>query len=358
MWRAIAVVVLLGLFGLMFASHVGDLAETAKVLQRGQVAWLGVAVFLQLVWFANQAALYQSIYQLLGLQTGAVRLLPIVLASNFLNFVTPSASLGAVALFLEDARQNGLDPARVALASVVRLVLNLVWFSILLVFALTVLSLRMQLVAEDLFAAALLLVGALLVIGALVLAGLQPARLGALLGWLGRSLDSIGSAVLRRDLEIEERAMRFGTQFGQAASALWSGRRRLPRPWLHVILFDGLQLGVLYAVLQAFPADSAVLSPVTLLVIFTIGVLFSVVALTPQGLGMVEVTLLSAFTMFGVSMGRAAVVVLAYRGFSFWVPLLVGLGALRWVHGIGRSSIRADRNQQPAIVGQGAREKR
>lgn len=152
--------------------------------------------------------------------------------------------------------------------------------------------------------------------------------------------------------------MRFGTQFGQAASALWSGRRRLPRPWLHVILFDGLQLGVLYAVLQAFPADSAVLSPVTLLVIFTIGVLFSVVALTPQGLGMVEVTLLSAFTMFGVSMGRAAVVVLAYRGFSFWVPLLVGLGALRWVHGIGRRSIRADRNQQPAIVGQGAREKR
>ena len=350
--------VLLSLFGLMFASHVGDLTETVDVLQRGQVGWLVVAVFLQLLWFANQAGLYQSIYQLLGLQTGAVRLLPTVLASNFLNFVTPSASLGAVALFLEDARQRGLDPARVALASVVRLVLNLVWFSILLVFALTVLSLRMQLVAEDLLAAAVLLVAALLVIVGLVLAGLQPSLLSSLLGWLGATVDSLGRVALRRDFRIQERAMLFGLQFGQAAGALWNGRRRLPRPWLHIMLFDGLQLGVLYAVLQAFPADRAVLSPVTLLVIFTIGVLFSVVAVTPQGLGMVEVTLLSAFTMFGVSMGRAAVVVLAYRGFIFWAPLLVGLGALRWVHGIGRRSIPSDRNRQPAIVGQGAGEKR
>jgi hypothetical protein len=66
------------------------------------------------------------------------------------------------------------------------------------------------------------------------------------------------------------------------------------------MLFDRLQ-GVPYAVLRAFPTDSAVLSPVTLLVIFTIGVLFSVVAVTPPGLGMVELTLLGAFTMFGVS---------------------------------------------------------
>lgn len=358
MWRVAAIVVLIVLFGVMFTSHVGDLADTADVLRRGQAGWLLIAVALQLLWFANQAVLYESIYELLGLRARALRLLPIVLASNFLNFVTPSASLGAVALFLEDARQRGLDQARVALASVVRLVLNLVWFSLLLAFTLTVLAMRMQLVLEDVLAASLLLIGAALVIGALVLAGFQPDRLGMLLGWLGGTLDGIGRTVLRRHLRNEERARSFGVQFGEAAAALWSGRGRLPRPWLHIMLFDGLQVGVLYAVLQAFPADGAVISPVTLVVVFTIGVLFSVVAITPQGLGMVEVTLLSALSMFGLPMGRAAVVVLAYRGFSFWAPLLVGLGALRWVRGIGRSPIRADRNQQPAVVGKGAREER
>ena len=41
----------------------------------------------------------------------------------------------------------------------------------------------------------------------------------------------------------------------------------------------------------------------TLVVVFTLGVLFSVVAVTPQGLGMVEVTLLGAFTMGGYRWG-------------------------------------------------------
>jgi uncharacterized membrane protein YbhN (UPF0104 family) len=75
-------------------------------------------------------------------------------------------------------------------------------------------------------------------------------------------------------------------------------------------------------------------------------------------LGVVEVTLLSAFTMFGLPMGRAAVVVLAYRAFSFWAPLLVGLGAFRWVRGIGRPSIRANREPYPGVVRQSATEER
>jgi hypothetical protein len=63
---------------------------------------------------------------------------------------------------------------------------------------------------------------------------------------------------------------------------------------------------------------------------------------------MVEVTLLGALTMVGLPMGRAAVVVLAYRGFCFWTPLLVGVAALRWVRGLGRPSARAAREAQPA----------
>ena len=355
-WRTAALVALVVVFGLMFRSHFNDLADVIQVLQHGQPGWLVVAVGLQLLWFWNQAVLYRSIYDLLGLPARTTRLLPIVLASNFINFVTPSASLGAVALFLEDARQRGLDPGRVALASVVRLVLNLVWFGLLLSCSLTVLAVRMELLIEYVVAASLVLAAAALVIGGLVLAALRPDRLAQLLGWVGGLLDGLGRALLHRDLSAEERARRFGMQFGEAASALWAGRRRLPRPWLHVMLFDALQLGVLYAMVRAFPGDGAALSPVTLIVVFTLGVLFSVVAVTPQGLGMVEVTLLGAFTMVGLPMGRAAVVVLAYRGFSFWAPLLVGVGALRWVRGLGRPAARAANNAPPARFGEAAAE--
>src|SRR5438445_8427466 len=157
----------------MFSSHFNDFADVLQVLQHGQPGWLVVAVVLQLLWFWNQAVLYRSIYHLLGLPARTVGLLPIVLASNFLNFVTPSASLGAVALFLDDARQRGLDPGKVALASVVRLVLNLVWFAMLLTFTLTVLAVRMELVFAYLVAASFLLGAAALLISALVLAAVR-----------------------------------------------------------------------------------------------------------------------------------------------------------------------------------------
>lgn len=357
-WRSVVLVALIVVFGLMFRSHIDDLAGVVQVLLHGQPGWLLVGVALQVLWFWNQAVLYRSIYDLLGLAAPTARLLPIVLASNFINFATPSASLGAVALFLDDARQHGLDPGRVALASVVRLVLNLVWFSMLLGFSLTVLATRMELLAEYVVAASVLLAAAALVIGGLVLVAVRPHQVGQLLGWVGGLVDAGGSAVLHRDLSARERARGFGRQFGEAASALWAGRRNLPRPWLHVMLFDVLQLGVLYAMVRAFPGDGTNLSLVTLIVVFTLGVLFSVVAVTPQGVGMVEVTLLSALGMVGLPMGRAAVVVLAYRGFSFWAPLLVGVAALRWVRGLGRSPARADHDDSPTVGEAAATEER
>jgi uncharacterized protein (TIRG00374 family) len=189
----------------------------------------------------------------------------------------------------------------------------------------------MELMVEYLVAASLLLAAAALVVCGLVMAALRPELPAELVGWFGGLVDRLGHALLHRDLLARDRARRFGMQFGLAARALWAGRRRLPVPWLHVMLFDGLQIGVLYAMLRAFPGDEAAISPETLVVVFTLGVLFSVVAITPQGLGVVEVTLLGAFAMVGVPMARAGVVILAYRGFSFWTPLLVGLGALRWV---------------------------
>jgi uncharacterized protein (TIRG00374 family) len=330
-WRVVALAALLVFFAVTFSSHFNDLADVVGVLQRGQPGWLVAAVGLQLLWFLNQAVLYRSIYAVLGLPARTLQLLPVVLASNFVNFITPSASLGAVALFLADASQRGLDQGRVALASVVRLVLNLIWFVMLLTFTLIVLTARMELLLEYLIAALLLFAAAALVIGGLALAGFQPHRLASLLGRFAGLFDRLGFVLLHRDLSARDRARRFGLQFGEAAAALWAGRRCLPRAWLHIMLFDALQVGVLYAMLRAFPGDGSAIGAVTLVVVFTLGVLFSVVAVTPQGLGVVEVTLVGAFTMVGVPMGRAAIVVLAYRGFSFWAPLLAGLGAMRWV---------------------------
>ncbi len=335
-WRKIITVGLIILFGAVFIPQWGNLADLLNVLQRGRPIWILAALGLQLLWFLNQAALYQAIYALLGLPARVRRLLPIVLASNFVNFATPTASLGAIPLFLRDAEERGLDPGKVALTNVVRLLLNLAWFSLPLSFSLVVLFLRHKLRMYHIIASSILLAVTILMVAGIVMAGLRPGGFARRLGWAVGRLNRFGERLLKRDVLSEERARTFAGQFGEAAIVLWQGRRRLPRPLIHSMLHDGLELGVLYAMYMAFPGPGAPLSLVLLVTGYTIGVLFSVVAITPQGLGVVEGALVAAFTSLGLPMMRAAVVMLAYRGLSFWLPLVAGFAALRWVHGVGK----------------------
>jgi uncharacterized membrane protein YbhN (UPF0104 family) len=52
----------------------------------------------------------------------------------------------------------------------------------------------------------------------------------------------------------------------------------------------------------------------------------------PGGLGAVEVTLPAIFAAGGSSYAASAVVVLAWRLLSFWLPTLAGLASLLWLH--------------------------
>jgi uncharacterized protein (TIRG00374 family) len=341
-WRRFISVGLIGLFAAIFIPHWMQITDLIGVLRQGRLAWLAAGLAIQLLWFINQTALYQSIYRLLKMPAQVNRLLPIVLASNFVNFATPTASLGALPLFLDDARQHGLDEGSVTLTNVLRVCLNLAWFSIPLSFSLAVLFFGHMLRPYHLIAAAILLASTVLMMAGLVLAGLRPDGFARLLERMASCVSHSGQHVLKRDLIDKGRANYFAHQFSAAAVALWAGRRHLVRPWIHTMLLDALELAVLLVMFRAFPAVGPSLSFTQLAAGYTLGVLFSVVAITPQGLGVVEGTLVAVFTHLGLPMERAAVVMLAYRGLSFWLPLLAGFVALRWVRGLGKPTANVE----------------
>jgi uncharacterized protein (TIRG00374 family) len=69
----------------------------------------------------------------------------------------------------------------------------------------------------------------------------------------------------------------------------------------------------------------------TLIAGFSIGYLFFVVSPTPSGIGFVEGALTLALVSLYVPVSKAAAVALAYRGITFWIPLLIGMLAFRFV---------------------------
>jgi uncharacterized protein (TIRG00374 family) len=61
------------------------------------------------------------------------------------------------------------------------------------------------------------------------------------------------------------------------------------------------------------------------------------IPLTPGGLGFVEAGLTATLVLAGVSAAEAALATLAYRVFSYWLPLPVGpVAALAFRHRYGR----------------------
>jgi uncharacterized protein (TIRG00374 family) len=102
---------------------------------------------------------------------------------------------------------------------------------------------------------------------------------------------------------------------------------------LFTMATDLLELAVLYACLQAFLPAGLNLSLGVLIAAYGIGVLFSSMAVTPQGLGVVEGVMGATLVSLGLPVAEVTLAVLSYRGLSFWLPLLLGALAARFALG-------------------------
>jgi uncharacterized protein (TIRG00374 family) len=98
-----------------------------------------------------------------------------------------------------------------------------------------------------------------------------------------------------------------------------------------------LDAASLWVFLLAFRAD---ISPIDVLVAYGLANILAVIPLTPSGLGVVELTIVSVLTGFGVPGGAATAGVLCWRLVNFWLPIPFG--------GAAYLSLRLGRPKAPA----------
>ena len=318
------------IFVIFVVHHLGQAEQLLKTLRRGRLGWIALALAFQFGTLFNQPALYQSLYQLVGLRVRWRTLAPVVWAAHFVDIVTPAAGLGGTALLLDEARRLKLDMGQVTLANTLYFLFNFVVFVLLLGFSLVMLFLWHDLKTYEIAVAAIPMGGVLLALLALWLVSARPQIFQRVMLTIGRGVNAVSRRVLHRELLPPGATSQFAVTFAQSANALRTARGRLARPCFHSLLVDGLEILVLGACFAAFPAGGREITPPLLIAGYAIGTLFLVVSITPQGLGVVEGVMTATFVSFGVPLERAAVVVLAYRGLSFWLPLVIGFGALRW----------------------------
>lgn len=310
-------------------SQFAEFQHIVNTLRLGAWYWLAFAAAVQAVYLLNLAAIYRAAFRMVGVEERLSRLVPLVIAAFFVNVVTASGGLAGLAIFADDARRRRLSPARVTVGGVIFVLADYAALLCVLALAFVVLFRRNHLAAGELVAAGILVLAAC-ALSALLALGLRSAQdlERALIG-AARAINRLLRPLLHRDYLSEIAAHEFAADTAEAFAAM----RRQPRgqwllPFALSLSAKALLISILFLVFLAFRQEFSV---GTLIAGFSLAYLFLIVSPTPSGIGFVEGVMTLALSSLHVPLGAAAVITLAYRGLTFWLPFLYGFVALRWL---------------------------
>jgi len=326
-------------------SRFTEFEKLAETLSRGRWQWVGVAGLLQVLFYIMYSGLYWSALDIVGVKSSVWGLLPVTFASLFVNVATPLGGTGGMSLFVDDARRRGQSAARAAVGTLLALAADFGGFVVILAIGIVFLFLQHDLKPYEIGSAVILLcvIGGLTSL--LMLGVWKPELLRGVLRVFQRVVNYPASRFKRPNFLAEDWAEKNSVDFIEASLAVAAYPDRLARTLLISLACYVVDIASLYFVFLAFA------QPVgfgLLVAGFSMGILFWIVSITPQGIGVVEGMMTLVFTSLGVPAGQAAVVAIAFRGLTFWLPLFIGFILLRRIptfagetyHGNDLASIR------------------
>ena len=303
-----------------------ELNEIIEVLQRGSLLFLGLAVLVEFLWMYNLSAFFQSVYTILGMVDPRLYLMRLVTAANFLNIVAPSGGLSGLAIFITDARIRKRPIARVTIAGILFVCFD--YWSTLLLLALGLGSLqKLGALHWAEATAALLLLAMAIGVSLLLYLGMHSTKaLGSVLARAARVANFVVYPFTHRHIFEVEHAYDFAREVADGISVLRYRSNWALLPFLYSILNKLLQVIILGLCFMAFQVEINLGAVVAAL---SLAQLFLIISPTPSGLGIVEGVLTVALTTLGIELSDAAVITMAYRTFSFWLPFLTGMVMFR-----------------------------
>jgi phosphatidylglycerol lysyltransferase len=332
--------VLVIIFIWVVISRFSEIKKLAETLIEGQWQWVAAAVVSCFVYYIIYTALYQSAFLTVGVQSRLIELLPITFSSIFMNVAAPIGGASGMALFVDDAARRGQSAARATIGTLLVLVADFSAFLIILVTGLVYLFTHHNLKYYESITAVILL----LVIGiltAFLLLGLwRPQWLQNLLTWVQRFANRIARLFKRPDFLGEAWVEKNRAEFTEASIAIAAQPGLLLQTVGIAFTAHLVNLSTLYFLFLAFHQK---VHFGVLVAGYAMGILFWIIAITPQGIGVVEGIITLVFTSLGVPIERATVIALAFRGLTFWLPLGIGFILLRQLKTFGaKEAVRTE----------------
>ncbi len=313
----------LGLVALIFivvlVTQRQQAAKVGQALLAGDWRWIVAAAVLQGGFYLFYTALQWASYRACGVRCRLLHMLPVMFASLALNFAVPGA--GPI-LFIEDLVHRGESAAK---ATAGTLLVRIADFSIVLgilvvsmVYLARIGHLEHYIIIGAMVLAAIVLGFTLL----LMLGWAQPGALHRLLHWAHRLVNRLARLFRRPAPLVDDWPERATREYGDAAVTIMERPHGVVRAVAVGIVAYGFDIASVWALFHAFGQPQ--LEPGTLVAGFAVGILFWIVTITPQGVGIVEGAMVLVYGSLDVPVATATAVTLAFRGLTFWLPAAVG----------------------------------
>lgn len=332
MARRVTLGVLIVAAAFLALTHGSDVAALVQTARGGSVRWLAVAALLQVGYYLGYVLTYRQAFAAVGVQRRVTELTPVMLASVFVNTVTPSAGTAGPALMIDDATRRGVEPGNAAAAVVIGQFADFAGFAVVMAVGFIYLAVLGRLTLLEAAAASVFL-GLVAALGvALALALKRPQTLERAFLALERAVARL-VAVFRRPAP-GPWAARAAAEFSAAVELSARRPAAVVSAWLVAVVGHTLDLGCFIAIGWAFGWYAV--GP--LLAGYAVGIVVWLTSIVPQGVGVVEGSVAVLLASLGVPAATAAAISLTFRGLTFWLPFLAGFALLPRV-----STFRADR---------------
>jgi uncharacterized protein (TIRG00374 family) len=328
------IVVLILFLGVAFVIlSFSELKTIVETLKKANLWFLLLALLLQISWFVISGSTFNSIYHLLELKESIQKLTVLTVASNFVNVVAPSAGMGGIVIFIDEANRRGYSTGKVTVAGALYILFDYVAFLGVLTLGLIVLVRRNDLDTSEIVASVIMFAIAIGLAFFLYLGARSADKLGKALAWIARLINRVTHPFIHREYLNETRAYTFAHEMAESLSTLPKRWQSLIHPLLWSVANKALMMAILVVAFLSFDVP---FSAGTIIGGFSISYLFLVVSPTPSGIGVVEGIMALALDSLNVEWSQAVVITLAYRAITFWVPLGVGALAFRSLHMNGK----------------------
>ena len=315
------------LFIWFFVRHFGQVQNAVETLAHASWYFMIALAGLLVLSIINRGAFYHSLYDFFGARDSLKRLITLSLASAFVGLAAPSGGLSGAAVFISEAEKQGMNKTKSTFVYLFSQFLIYSVFLLILLFGLFYLLFNHQLQKYQIITAAVLFGIIFFFIFSMFVALESAAKLKKLFQFVSAAINYLARLLSRRgDLISGEDVHLVSQEIRNSLELVERNFKHLWLPILHVFLMEAIDILILYYVILAFGYQ---VYPGVLITVYAVGVLFTLISITPSGVGVVEATMIVVLTNLKVPVELATISVVGYRIFTFWIPFILGYFAFR-----------------------------